>query len=86
MLQRGNLDVDQCKKPSLKHKGRFVAMSARALKALQRQQVATLERSATILPVEVPTVEPAGGSVRCVLTGNHLAGRNLARVRGLTEG
>ena len=58
MLQRGNLDVDQCKKPSLKHQGRIVAMSARALKVLPRQ-VATLERSATILPLEVPAIELA---------------------------
>ena len=64
MLPRGNLDVDQCKKPSLKHKGRIVAMSTRALKVLPPQQAATLERSATILPLEVPTVEPAAGSVR----------------------
>jgi hypothetical protein len=83
--QRGDLDVDQCKKPSLKHQGRIVAISARALKVLPRQ-VATLERSATILPLEVPAIELAAGSVRCMLAGILLAGRNLARVRGLTEG
>jgi len=59
--------------------GRIVAMSARALKALQPQQLATLQRSATILPLEVPTIELAGGSVRCMLAGIHLAARNLAR-------
>ena len=85
MPQRGDLDVDQCKKPSLKHQGRIVAMSARALKVLRRQ-VATLERSATILPLEVPAIELAAGSVRCMLAGIRLAGRNLARVRDLTEG
>jgi hypothetical protein len=58
---------------------RIVAMSARALKALQPQQVATLERFATILPLEVPTIELAGGSVRCMLAGIHLAARNLAQ-------
>jgi hypothetical protein len=58
--------------------GRTVVMSARALKALQPQQVATLERFATILPLEVPTIELAGGSVRCMLAGIHLAARNLA--------
>ena len=59
--------------------GRIVAMSTRALKALQPQQLATLQRSATILPLEVPTIELAGGSVRCMLAGIHLAARNLAR-------
>jgi len=58
--------------------GRIVAMSARALKALQPQQLATLQRSAAILPLEVPTIELAGGSVRCMLAGIHLAARNLA--------
>jgi hypothetical protein len=59
--------------------GRIVAMSARALKALQPQQRATLERPATILPLAVPTIELAGGSVRCMLAGIHLATRNLAQ-------
>ena len=58
--------------------GRVVAMSARALKALQPQQVATLERSATILPLDVPTIELAGGSVRCMLAGIHLAARHAS--------
>ena len=58
--------------------GRIVAMSARALKALRPEQVATLEGLATILPIEVPTIELAGGSVRCMLAGIHLAARNLA--------
>jgi hypothetical protein len=59
--------------------GRIVAMSARALKALQPQQVAMLERLATILPLQVPTIELGGGSVRCMLAGIHLAARNLAQ-------
>jgi hypothetical protein len=58
--------------------GRIVTMSARALKALRPQQVAMLEGLATILPIEVPTIELAGGSVRCMLAGIHLAARNLA--------
>lgn len=59
--------------------GRIVAMSARALKALRPPQVKTLEGLATILPIEVPTIELAGGSVRCMLAGIHLAARNLAQ-------
>jgi hypothetical protein len=31
------------------------------------------------LLLEVPTIELAGGSVRCMLAGIHLAARNLAR-------
>jgi hypothetical protein len=34
---------------------------------------------ATILPIEVPTIELAGGSVRCMLAGIHPAARNLAQ-------
>jgi hypothetical protein len=55
--------------------GRIVAMSARALKALRPDQVAALERVATILALDVPTIELAGGSVRCMLAGIHLAAR-----------
>jgi len=58
--------------------GRVVAISARALKALQPQQVATLERSATILLLEVPTIELVGGSVHCMLAGIHLAPRHAS--------
>ncbi|MDA9403605.1 citrulline utilization hydrolase CtlX [Bradyrhizobium sp. CCBAU 45389] len=63
--------------------GRIVAMSARALRALRPQQVATLEGLATILPIEVATIELAGGSVRCMLAGIHLASRNLALNSGV---
>jgi len=34
-----------------------------------------IERSATLLPLAVPTMELAGGSVRCMLAGIHLARR-----------
>ncbi len=55
--------------------GRVVAMSSRALKALRPDQVAVLEGLATVLPLDVPTIELAGGSVRCMLAGIHLAAR-----------
>ena len=38
-------------------------------------QKAVIERSATLLPLRVPTIELAGGSVRCMLAGIHLAAR-----------
>src|SRR5258708_4871234 len=34
-----------------------------------------IERSAQLLPLRVPTIELAGGSVRCMLAGIHLARR-----------
>ncbi len=58
--------------------GRVLALSARALRALNRMQIATLESSVQLLPLEVPTIELAGGSVRCMLAGIHLQPRPLA--------
>lgn len=55
--------------------GRVVAMSSRALKALRPEQVAALEAHARILPLDVATIELAGGSVRCMIAGIHLAAR-----------
>nr|WP_201788611.1 arginine deiminase-related protein [Bosea sp. BIWAKO-01] len=55
--------------------GRVVALSSRALQALRPEQRATLEGLATLLPLDVPTIELAGGSVRCMLAGIHLATR-----------
>ncbi len=56
-------------------KGRVVALSSRALRALRPEQAAALEAHARILPLDVPTIELAGGSVRCMLAGIHLAAR-----------
>lgn len=55
--------------------GRVLALSSRALRALRPEQVRMLERSATLLPLEVPTIELAGGSVRCMMAGIHLTRR-----------
>jgi len=52
--------------------GRVLAMSARARDALTPDQRAIIERSARIVAVDVPTIELAGGSVRCMLAGIHL--------------
>lgn len=56
-------------------KGRILAISARAAAALTNQQKATIEESAKIVALAVPTIELAGGSVRCMLAGIHLAKR-----------
>ncbi|WP_159598314.1 citrulline utilization hydrolase CtlX [Starkeya nomas] len=55
--------------------GRILALSSRAARALRPDQLATLERSVSILPLDVPTIEMAGGSVRCMLAGIHLSPR-----------
>lgn len=55
--------------------GRVLAMSARAAASLRPEQRQIIERSARILPLSVPTIEMAGGSVRCMLAGIHLTRR-----------
>jgi hypothetical protein len=52
-----------------------LALSDRAAAALTRAQVATIEKSAKLLPLHVPTIERAGGSVRCMIAGIHLTAR-----------
>ncbi len=55
--------------------GRILALSQRACDSLSADQKARIERSARLLPLSVPTIEMAGGSVRCMLAGIHLAPR-----------
>lgn len=55
--------------------GRVLAISARALSSLQTQQIKTIEKSCQILSLNIPTIEMAGGSVRCMLAGIHLSSR-----------
>lgn len=47
--------------------GLVLALSNRALRALRPDQVEVMERSAKLLPLNVPTIELAGGLVRCML-------------------
>lgn len=54
---------------------RILALSARALDALDATQIATIERSALPVPLHIPTLESAGGSVRCMIAGIHLTRR-----------
>ncbi|ALV58907.1 MULTISPECIES: citrulline utilization hydrolase CtlX [Burkholderia] len=58
--------------------GRVLALSRRAFDCLTHDQRAVIERSARLLPLDVPTIELAGGSVRCMLAGIHLARRSMA--------
>lgn len=55
--------------------GRVLALSARAAASLRPEQLQIIGRSARILPLSVPTIEMAGGSVRCMLAGIHLTRR-----------
>ncbi len=55
--------------------GRVLALSAQAHASLNEDQKTRIQRSASLLPLSVPTIELAGGSVRCMLAGIHLARR-----------
>jgi len=58
--------------------GRLLAMSARGVASLTDEQRAAIEASCTLVPLDVPTIELAGGSVRCMLAGVHLDMRPAA--------
>ncbi|MGY1552178.1 citrulline utilization hydrolase CtlX [Microbacterium sp. A588] len=58
---------------------RILALSTRALAALRDDQRAVIERSCEIIALPVPTIELAGGSVRCMIAGLHLDARELVR-------
>jgi hypothetical protein len=51
---------------------RILALSRRAADSLRPDQLAIIERSCTLLPLDIPTIELAGGSVRCMIAGIHL--------------
>ena len=56
--------------------GRVLALSARAMRALDEAQLRLIAASATPVPVGVGAIELAGGSVRCMIAGIHLARRD----------
>jgi hypothetical protein len=55
--------------------GRILALSITAYNALTHAQVAVLEKSVKLVPLDVSAIELAGGSVRCMLAGIHLSKR-----------
>ncbi len=59
----------------LKGRTNLLAMSSRALASLDKDQRSRIEESAEILPISIPTIEIAGGSVRCMIAGIHLSKR-----------
>lgn len=56
-------------------RGRTLALSKTAFDALTVEQIAVIENSTSIIPLNIPTIELAGGSVRCMLAGVHLLPR-----------
>ncbi len=55
--------------------GLLLAISSQALASLEAAQVSRIEKCARLLPLHVPTIETAGGSVRCMMAGIHLSPR-----------
>jgi hypothetical protein len=52
---------------------RLLVISGRALPVFTRRQREIIERYARFVPLELPTIELAGGSARCMLATIHLA-------------
>ena len=50
----------------------LMVMSERARQSLRPDQVEVIEESCEIVSVDIPTIELAGGSVRCMIAGVHL--------------
>ena len=50
----------------------LMVMSSRARRSLRPDQVAVIEKSCTIIDIDIPTIELAGGSVRCMIAAVHL--------------
>jgi hypothetical protein len=63
--------------------GRLLVMSQRALDSLTPGQKLAIGHSVRLVGLSVPTVELAGGSVRCMLAGIHLAPREPAKTERL---
>jgi hypothetical protein len=70
--------VELCGRTPDGRRNYIMAMSARARDSLRHDQVEAIERSCTIVAVDIPTIELAGGSVRCMIAGVHLDPRPAA--------
>lgn len=76
--------VELCGRTSDGRRRYVMAMSARARASLRPDQVAAIEESCEIVAVDIPTIELAGGSVRCMIAGIHLDRRPVVE-RGPTD-
>ncbi|MGI8955993.1 MAG: citrulline utilization hydrolase CtlX [Chthoniobacterales bacterium] len=54
---------------------KLLVLSVRAVAQLGPEERATIERFARLLPLDLPTIERAGGSARCMLATVHLPPR-----------
>lgn len=70
--------VELCGRTAEGKRRYIMAMSARARRSLRPDQVAAIEESCEIVAVDIPTIELAGGSVRCMIAGVHLDRRPTA--------
>ncbi|WP_134774558.1 citrulline utilization hydrolase CtlX [Ornithinimicrobium flavum] len=64
--------VELCGRTPEGRRRHVMTMSGRARRSLTPDQVALIEESCEILAVDIPTIELAGGSVRCMIAGVHL--------------
>jgi hypothetical protein len=64
--------VELCGRTPAGRRRYVMAMSGRARASLTPEQVEAIEESCEIVSVDVPTIELAGGSVRCMIAGIHL--------------
>lgn len=64
--------VELCGRTPDGRRNYIMAMSSRARRSLRPDQVAVIEESCTIVAIDIPTIELAGGSVRCMIAGVHL--------------
>ncbi len=60
------------------HDGPILAISSRGWRALSDAQRTVVEGCCRPLPLDVPTIELAGGSIRCMLAGLHLSERGAS--------
>ncbi len=56
--------------------GRALALSTTAANSLTEDQRNRIEAHSKLLPLNIPTIELAGGSVRCMIAGVHLSARS----------
>ena len=54
---------------------RILAISKSAYRSLTNEQIALISNSVILVPLEIPTIELSGGSVRCTIADIHLSPR-----------
>lgn len=77
--------VELCGRTAGGERRYIMAMSARARRSLRPDQVAVIEESCEIVAVDIPTIELAGGSVRCMIAGVHVDHRPVDVLPPVTE-